>query len=365
MISSLAAAAGNPSPSPWTSSRASILLSSPYRRYHFCSASSPPTSSSSFRVTCLSGSPSNPPDVSGELKFLLHDALDSSGIDTTHARVAREGFCKQIKYLSTIERKTSISVNKGIDLGRTALYIAAEDDSLVSHSSVPLPVDAFLQRLDDLSTGYCPHSGSSSRLSPDLFLDSLQRYLIDKKGFHRSNARSPIDPRALYLHSVLTHRSGSAVILSLIYSEMFKMLRLWGLLDFDAEIFYPHDLNSLPTLYNKLKSKESDQPHILTVQALLEEILRDLKVAFWPFQYSHSKSLFLRAADAANCIDRSGLGEERLIQSSISCIHERLLYGIRLLLIYVFAAVAFSLHLQRLLSTGWIVVSGLLYVLGT
>lgn len=60
-------------------------------------------------------------------------------------------------------------------------------------------------------------------------------------------------------------------MLSLLYSEILKMLRLWGLLDFDVEIFYPHDLNSLPRLYNKQRSKESDQPHILTVQALLVE----------------------------------------------------------------------------------------------
>lgn len=50
------------------------------------------------------------------------------------------------------------------------------------------------------------------------------------------------------------------------------MLRLWGLVDFDAEIFFPHDLHSVPRGYQKQKSKESDQRHIITTQALLEEV---------------------------------------------------------------------------------------------
>ena len=50
------------------------------------------------------------------------------------------------------------------------------------------------------------------------------------------------------------------------------MLRLWGLLDFDAEIFVPHDFHSLPRGYHKQKSKESDQAHIMTSQALLVEV---------------------------------------------------------------------------------------------
>ncbi|KAK4796977.1 hypothetical protein SAY86_029303 [Trapa natans] len=314
MLNSFAAAPANHSPSPWTSSGPSFLLPSASRRHHHFPFSSPPpplSSPSGNRVSCMSGSSPNPPLYgTSELKFMLHDALDSSGIDTSHARVARAGFCSQIKNLSDIERDTSISINRCVDLGRAALFVAAEDDSLVSHSSVPLPVDAFIERLDDLSMGYCSYYSSSFNSSPDHFLDSLQRYVYVKKGFHRSSASSLIDPRALYLHSVLTHRTGSAVLLSLIYSEILKMLRLWGLLNFDVEIYYPRDLNSLPRVYNKRRSKESDQLHILTVQALLEEILRDLKVAFWPFQHNHTKSLFLRAADAANCIDKSDFRDE-------------------------------------------------------
>ncbi|XP_031247614.1 uncharacterized protein LOC116105320 isoform X1 [Pistacia vera] len=284
-----------------------------------------PLPSSCFRVVCHGGSQA--PYAASELKLALHDALDSTGIDTTYAREAREGFCSQINKLSNIERETSISINRCVDLGKTALHIAAEDDSLISHSSVPLPVDAFIDRLDDLSVGYCPHYNSSLKSSRENFLDSIERYLFDKKGFRRTSAGNQIDPRALYLHSVLTHRSGSAVMLSLVYSEILKMLRLWGLVDFDVEIAFPLD-HGLPRGYQKQKSRESDQSHIMTVQILLEEILRNLKSAFWPFQHDFSRSLFLRAAHAANCIEQLDSEDSGLQLASAKAAKHRLERGV-------------------------------------
>lgn len=96
---------------------------------------------------------------------------------------SREGFCSQIQWLSEIERETSIAINRGVDLGKAALHVAAEDDALVSHSSVPLPVDAFVERMDDLAMGFCslyiPPVGSS----PELFLTNLERYFYVHKVF--------------------------------------------------------------------------------------------------------------------------------------------------------------------------------------
>jgi hypothetical protein len=114
--------------------------------------------------------------------MVLHDSLDAAGVATEHARAAREGFAKQIGRLTRLNAETSIAISRGADLARTALCIAAEDDSLVSHSSVPLPVDAFIARLDDLSTGFLaagflPPSGAP----PEVFFDHLDRYLFGYK----------------------------------------------------------------------------------------------------------------------------------------------------------------------------------------
>jgi hypothetical protein len=76
----------------------------------------------------------------------------------------------------------------------------------------------------------------------------------------------------LYDTQVLTCRSGSALMLALIYSEILKTVRIYGLLDFDAEIFFPSDLDSLPRGYDKQKAKFGDQSHIMTSKSLLVEV---------------------------------------------------------------------------------------------
>jgi len=118
------------------------------------------------------------------------------------------------------------------------------------------------------------------------------------------------DVRAMYLHSVLTCRSGSALMLALIYSEILKTVRIYGLLDFDAEIFFPTDLNSLPRGFDKQKSKLGDEPHIMTSKSFLVEVLKTLKATFWPFQSHQSSSLFLNAV-AANHHGPGTLGDNQ------------------------------------------------------
>lgn len=301
----------------------------PSGRFFNLSSSNTSTSSlAGFTIYC-SNSQFTPGSSKNDLKFVLHDALDASGVNTTHARIAREGFCSQVRKLSNIERETSICINRGVDLGKAALHIAAEDDSLVSHSSVPLPVDDFLERLDHLSMGYCSRYSSSFTSSPEHFIHCLEKYLYVNKGFRRTGATNQSEPRALYLHSVLTHRSGSASLLSLLYSEILKMLRLWGFLSFDIEVFFPHDSSSTPRGYCKQKTKESDQSHVMTTQSLLEEMLKDLKDAFWPFQLDHTKSPFLRAARAANCSESTNDSDESAFElASVKAALHRLERGV-------------------------------------
>ena len=61
-------------------------------------------------------------------------------------------------------------------------------------------------------------------------------------------------------------------MLALIYSEILKTVRIYGLLDFDAEIFFPTDPNGLPRGYDKQKSKLGDEPHIMTSKSFLVEV---------------------------------------------------------------------------------------------
>ncbi|CAO2184962.1 unnamed protein product [Urochloa humidicola] len=243
-------------------------------------------------------------------RLVLHDSLDAAGVDTAHARAAREGFAVQVGRLNRVSAGASISISRGADLARAALCVAAEDDSLVSHSSVPLAVEAFISRLDDLSSGFCADGNFPPyRAPPEVFFDYLDRYLYVRKGFRRTNAVS--DVRAIYLHSVLTCRSGSALMLALIYSEMLKTVRIYGLLNFDAEISFPTDLVGLPRGYDKQKSKLGDEPHIMTAKSFLVEILRTLKSTFWPFRSNQSSSFFLNAV-AANHHGPGTVGDNQM-----------------------------------------------------
>ncbi|WOH14745.1 hypothetical protein DCAR_0934267 [Daucus carota subsp. sativus] len=313
------------SSSPWILGTSKLSVYENQTRPYFTHTLATKTKSSTSVNPTICGLESG----SDDYKFVLHDALDSSGNNTTHARAARDGFCSQVKKLTVVERETSIATNRRVDLARTALYIAAEDDSLISHSSVPLPVEAFLERLDDLSMGYCSHFGSSFQSSPENFLECMDTYLYINKAFCRHSSKNPSEQRTLYLHSVLTHRLGSAAMLSLVYAEILKMFRIWGILNFDVEIFFPHDSSSNPRGYIKQKSKESDQAHIMTTESLLVKILTELKVAFWPFQLDQDKSLFLRAAEAANCSRRSrNVNESASELASVKAAQHRLERGV-------------------------------------
>lgn len=57
------------------------------------------------------------------------------------------------------------------------------------------------------------------------------------------------------------------------------MLQLWGVINFDVEIYHPRDISSLPRAYNKKKGKESDQKHIMTSESLLVEVC-SVRIAF-------------------------------------------------------------------------------------
>ncbi|OAY70582.1 hypothetical protein ACMD2_26739 [Ananas comosus] len=98
------------------------------------------------------------------------------------AQAACEGFQRQIGRLTAIDSTMIIAVSKGADLGRATLHVVEEDDSLVSRSLVLLPVDVFVDRLDDISMGFCssaymPPSG----VAPAVFLGNLERYLYVHK----------------------------------------------------------------------------------------------------------------------------------------------------------------------------------------
>lgn len=87
------------------------------------------------------------------------------------------------------------------------------------------------------------------------------------------------------------------------------MLRIWGVLNFDVEIFFPHDPHSSPRGYLKQKSKESDQSHIMTSESLLVQVTISVLffcpvkfVAYWSFlSRGHTHAYILAIYKAIYC----------------------------------------------------------------
>lgn len=107
-------------------------------------------------------------------------------------------------------------------------------------------------------------------------------------------------------------------------------------------------------------------------------MLKDLKHAFWPFQLNHTRSLFLRAAQAAHCSNGSNNTKERFLLYNLYLVYFlRIICHIRILFFFSYYslshtsqartlsdAVLWRLHLPRLLSIGCNEVFGPVFVLG-
>ncbi len=82
---------------------------------------------------------------------------------------------KEIGKLSKPLRKDGTA--RSLDLAKAALEIAAEDDALVSHSPVPLPVDAYIDRLESMAVEFAHHYLPAQDKSPTALFEALDIYL--------------------------------------------------------------------------------------------------------------------------------------------------------------------------------------------
>jgi regulator of sirC expression with transglutaminase-like and TPR domain len=97
-----------------------------------------------------------------------------------------------------------------IDLGRAALYLAAEEYPT-------LDVEAYVRRLETLA-----HDVAELPLetpAPLGRLLNLSRYLFSEQGFG-GNTRAYYDPRNSFLNDVLDRRTGIPIALSVVYLEV-------------------------------------------------------------------------------------------------------------------------------------------------
>lgn len=90
-------------------------------------------------------------------------------------QAARRNYAEEVAKLRAVSE---------VDLARAALEIAAEDDALVSHSPVPLPVDAYLKRLEAMALEFAGHYLPPHCDSPTNVLEALDLYLFGYQVCH-------------------------------------------------------------------------------------------------------------------------------------------------------------------------------------
>jgi len=85
-----------------------------------------------------------------------------------------------------------------LDLAAAALHVAAEDDALVTHSAVELPVQLFVTRLqryaDEIARVYLPALGPDATPEQQLAVVRNARRTPCRKRTHTTRPASPPNP---------------------------------------------------------------------------------------------------------------------------------------------------------------------------
>ncbi|KAK9909325.1 hypothetical protein WJX75_000539 [Coccomyxa subellipsoidea] len=196
--------------------------------------------------------------------------------------------------------------DSGMNLAEAALQVAAEDDALVSHSSVQLPVQSFLNRIsrlaNDVNTLHLRSLPPGS--SPQEALQAIHRFLFEEQrfglpAFGRSNIPSGQimdnpgvyeNAKYAYLHELLVTRKGVPAVLAILLEEVCQRLLSQGAVDFAVRV----DCTSLDRLpraevipgLNRQMVTRADGSMLNTCSSdVLVEMLRFLKRAYWPFPW--------------------------------------------------------------------------------
>eukprot|EP01025_Chloroclados_australasicus_P054654 TRINITY_DN6493_c0_g2_i1.p1 TRINITY_DN6493_c0_g2~~TRINITY_DN6493_c0_g2_i1.p1 ORF type:complete len:415 (-),score=32.87 TRINITY_DN6493_c0_g2_i1:417-1661(-) len=230
------------------------------------------------------------PDVEADPRYRRFDMSE------VHAWECRMEFCKEL----------SLGLGR-INLAKCSCWIAAEDDSIVSHSTVKFPVQSFMDRIDNLATDVYRQvfePVDTSNWSASDILIRMENYLFKTRGFQVSEfgrtGLTPMsivdhpgvweDPSAAYLPECLIRRRCLSATLAILYSGVVRSLLVSKLLPFGAIINVLDP--SLPPVGRPFevldtRSLIDADGYVLNACSLdvVKEQLTHLKRSFWPFSW--------------------------------------------------------------------------------
>eukprot|EP00884_Botryococcus_braunii_P013259 jgi/Botrbrau1/21934/Bobra.0249s0057.1 len=210
----------------------------------------------------------------------------------THAYEARMAFLENIS-----------AGEASVDLAMAALQIATEDDALVSHSSVKLPVEAFSRRIDSIVRDLVRLLDETDG-SPAAALNVVEQRVFRTEGFAampfgRSNLPAGVrvdnpgvyeNSRYAYLHEVLIRKKGLPCTLAILYNAVCQRLLRLGALPCAMRIDCSN-LDAMPWaeplvgLTPEVATTGSGAVLNTCSSQALVEMLRYLKRCFWPFPW--------------------------------------------------------------------------------
>lgn len=108
---------------------------------------------------------------------------------------------------------------EGGDMLLAALHVAAEDDAASSKSTVPLPTDAFVKRVDSMvqQLGYHIEAVDPNLNNPQDAMDFVVNFLFTKLGYRV--AAKPLELYSqyrIYMNRVLAQRCGTPEALAIV-----------------------------------------------------------------------------------------------------------------------------------------------------
>lgn len=244
----------------------------------------------------LRASPQSRPDVESDRRYRRTDFSDDL------AREARAAFAANVA-----------GGEAAVDLAAAALQVAAEDDAIASSSTVPFPVESYLDRVAALASDCAARHPDLAGMPPAQAVQAVRAFLFDdeedegggqrRRPFRVSKGgRSALPRRArlnhpgtqeaaapAYLNEVLVRRSGHPAALAILLHDVLRRLFLAGRLPC-AALVSGGDWDGLPAaspLPNLTPSAAAALPNTCSSDALVE-LLRRLKRSYWPFPWDSS-----------------------------------------------------------------------------
>lgn len=162
------------------------------------------------------------------------------------------------------------------DVADAALFLAAEDDALSTKASVPLPVDSYRERLEQLVSDFVAwHDKTTDAVSACALLDE-HLYSATFENFRLAPLGQEHSPYRLYIHHALAQRSACPVALATIHLAVLSRLQ---------------DLGAVPpglcVLLDAGRPRTAlDCGARVTPRALILETLHCLMRGFWSWDWS-------------------------------------------------------------------------------